>query len=61
MDIEQEAIEPEPGQLKTVFKIRLMMKRMLWVGSKYTFESIPYPVTDTIEDYKNSIGMEDKK
>jgi cation-transporting ATPase 13A1 len=54
-------MEPEPGQLKTIFKIRLMMKRMLWVGSKYTFDGIPYPVKDTIEDYKEATGMQDKK
>ncbi len=54
-------MEPEPGKLKTVYKIKLMMKRMLWVGARYSFESIPYPVKDTIEVYKTAVGIEDKK
>lgn len=38
-----------------------MKKRMLWNNDKKTFQGIPYPVKDPIEDYQLAEGIADKK
>ena len=49
------------GNLHTVHSIELLKKRMLWNQAKKTFQSIPYPTKDCIEDYKTAAGLQDMK
>jgi hypothetical protein len=45
------AHEITPGNLQTVYSVEIMKKRMLWSQAGTTFQSIPYPTKDAIEDY----------
>ena len=56
-----ESHEITPGNLKTVFTIEIMKKRMHWDNSRRTFRSIPYPVKDSIGFYQEAAGLQDKE
>jgi hypothetical protein len=47
----EKSVEISPGNLQTVYSIELMKKRMLWSNDRKIFQSIPYPIKETIEFY----------
>jgi hypothetical protein len=55
------SVEISPGNLQSVFSIEVMKKRMLWSNEKKIFQSIPYPIKETIEHYQIAEGIKEKK